>query len=118
MSAASSVPNDGLILAAIDRAHRHQRGPVDGVSRWDVVEHLGARRRSKTTRVVTRKLQEFTEERVLERHKQHGMLFWRLTALGRRLVSADAAAELPESPQHRRWREQHQAAPRHLEQGR
>jgi hypothetical protein len=118
MSAESSVPADGLILAAIDRAYRHRRGPVDGVSRWDVVEHLGAGRRTKTARWVTRRLEEFTQNGVLERGKRHGIAFWRLTERGRRMLSAGDAGELPESPQHRRWRETHGDAAGQLERGR
>jgi hypothetical protein len=118
MSAHSSVPSDGLILAAIDRAYRHRRGSVQGVSRWEVVEHLGAGKRTKTTRWVTRRLEEFTRDGVLEPGKKHGIVFWHLTARGRRMLRANDPGELPESPQHRRWREQHEVAPRHVRRSR
>jgi hypothetical protein len=119
MSAESGVPGDGLILAAIDRAERHRQLPGKGVPRWEVLAHLAIGTRTHAARTVTRRLDALTEDGLLERLKRHGILFWLLTGRGRRqMLKANAAGELPESPQHRRWRETHDAAPGQLEQGR
>ena len=117
MSAESGVPGDGLILAAIDRADRHRQLPGKGVPRWEVLEHLAMGTRTHAARTVTRRLDALTEDGLLERHKRHGILFWLLTGRGRRqMLKANAAGELPESPQHRRWREAQTAAGLEVEQ--
>jgi hypothetical protein len=115
----SSVPSDGLILAAIDRAYRHRQTSTPGVPRWEVLEHLGIGKRTHAARTVTRRVDALTNDHLLERHKRNGILFWLLTGRGRRqMLKANAAGELPEPPQHRRWRETLDSARGQLDQGR
>jgi hypothetical protein len=118
MSKSPKVPSDGLILAAVDRACRHSPRPPLGATRWEVLEHLGVAKRTRAARVVRERLEALADAGVLERGKAHSNLLWRLSGRGERRVRAvDAFGELPESPQHRRWRDAREAAPGHLERG-
>jgi hypothetical protein len=118
MSAAQEIPSEQLVLAAIDRADRHRRRPAEGVSRWEVLEHLAVGRRAKAARVVKARLDALTDSDVLAREKRHGTFLWRLTATGRRRLEHAHPTVLPESPQHRRWREARDRAPSEARQGR
>lgn len=97
--------SDALILAAIERAERHmlrkERGALYGV----VVDHLGLPRHSGTGRRFRPRLKELEDTGVVESFRQHSCVVWTLTPKGRRQLEAAGLVTLPESPQHRAWRE-------------
>jgi hypothetical protein len=101
---ADEIPDD-LILAAIDRAERHTQR--QDVPIWQVQEHLSVPRRSGRGREVRARVLALTDVGLLEPRRRHGVDVWTLTAAARRrLRRAPGIAEaLPESPQHRKWRE-------------
>ncbi|MGD0454375.1 MAG: hypothetical protein ABSB69_12320 [Solirubrobacteraceae bacterium] len=101
---ADEIPDD-LILAAIDRAARHSQRQA--VPIWQVQEHLSAPRRSGQGRQVRARVLALADVGLLEPHRRHGVDVWTLTTAARqRLRRAPGIAEaLPESPQHRKWRE-------------
>ena len=96
---------DDLILAAIDRAERHTQR--QDVPIWQVQEHLSVPRRSGQGRQVRARVLALADVGLLEPRRRHGVAVWTLTAAARRrLRRAPGVAEaLPESPQHRKWRE-------------
>jgi len=107
---------DAAILAALDRACRHRPGRA--ASRWQLLEHLAVGKRTRRAQHVTVRLRELTRGGLLEQRREHNVPVWRLTRDGRRRLRQTAGrVELPESPQHRRWRERHGQAPGELEEG-
>lgn len=96
---------DALALAAVERAARHGTEEV-----WIVLvsEHLGFERAAHTTRRLRRQLERLRVAGSLRSVERHGRECWVLTDAGcKRLASArqdGAVGDLPESPQHRRWR--------------
>jgi ribosome-binding protein aMBF1 (putative translation factor) len=110
---------DVLVLAAVERAVRHERrGTPRAVSAWAVYEHVGVSSRSRAGRCVRAELTAL-DGSVLSRGKRHGVETWELTAAGRRRLSRLRAKGrlpgLPESPQHRAWREAHAMAEQRVE---
>lgn len=105
---AETLPDD-LILAALDRAERHGRGAGPGVLFAHVVEHLGLRHGSWTTRRTRPRFEALEQAGLIERLRRHGLVLWTLTGEGqRRLAEARAQGTplaLPEAPQHITWRE-------------
>jgi len=103
---------DTLVLAAIERAIRQGPGTV-----WPVHlgEHLGFRHRGHSTRKLRDQLERLrVQERTVERLDRMGRDYWKLTPAGERVL-AEARAEnrlgdLPESPQHRKWRKGREGA--------
>jgi hypothetical protein len=91
----------GLILAALSRAHLH--GETDVVPIWQVSEHLGLVPGAATTRRLKPQLQALVEAGSVEPVRRYGTSTWAITAAGR--DRAVAFSELPESPQHIKWRE-------------
>jgi hypothetical protein len=103
-------PSDLLVLAAVDRAHRHRfhegyrDATLSGIAR-----HLGMTwgpHASRRLRPIVRRL---TDELGWLRQSRHrGQDRWALTDTGaQRLARAlleGVGDELPESPQHRQWR--------------
>jgi hypothetical protein len=114
MSTPVDVVPDVLVLAAVDRAVRHRGKGVSDVPVWAVLEHLDIARRSKGARHVRFRLEALEAAGSLERRRRHGVPVWGLSRSGRRrLRRAQAAGRvpvLPESPQHRAWREASAAA--------
>lgn len=112
--APDAIPDD-LILAAIDRAecHRGHQGTPD----WCIEEHLAVRRGSRQARQVKARLRELERAGLLKQERQRGFVLWLLTPKARkRLAQApEAMASLPESPQHRRWRDARDAAESKIE---
>jgi hypothetical protein len=111
---------DVLALAALDRAVRHQRaGTQSGVPVWAVYEHLRISQRSGAARRLREQLAAL-EGSWLERGKRHGAETWRLTPAGKRRLSRlrrkGELPGLPESPQHRAWREAHALAGERIEE--
>jgi DNA-binding XRE family transcriptional regulator len=108
-SVAVGEVSDVLVLAAIDRAERHSGRDARGVPVWAVLGHLDVASRTKRARVVRDRLDALVAAGSLERGRRHGVPVWVLTGRGRgRLSRARRAGRvpvLPESPQHRAWRE-------------
>ena len=105
-----------LVLAAVDRAGRHRVSKVDppGVPVWSVLEHLGIPRRSRRARQVRERLDELVAAGSLERSRRHSVTVWSGTRAGRRRLArarrAGRLEVLPESPQHRAWRDAQELA--------
>ena len=97
---------DALVLAAVQRAQRHGGKTVLG---RDIAAHLGFVHSLGTTRKLRPQLESLRVAGSLECARRHGLEAWKLTATGaRRLATARRAGKvgaLPESPQHRRWRQ-------------
>lgn len=100
-----------LVLAAIDRAERHEAQENPGVPIWDICQHLAIPRRSRRIRARLNALEAVGS---LDRSRRHGVVLWVLTATGHRRLGrarrTGQVGDLPESPQHRRWREARRAA--------
>jgi hypothetical protein len=90
---------DVTVLAAIDRAERHRGRP--GVPVWLIFEHLRIPRRS---RLVRTQLQSLVQDGVIEQRRAHGVDVFALAPSGRRRLQGAGLVDLPESPQHRAWR--------------
>jgi hypothetical protein len=116
---APDLPADELVLAAVERAGRHQAHATSAVPVWSVLDHLAVSRRSATARHVRERLGALTTGGWLERASRHGVPTWELTSSGaRRLRRARRDGDvppLPESPQHRAWRNARTAAAEELE---
>jgi hypothetical protein len=101
--------SDGLILAALERAERHSRRDEPGVLYATVVDHLGLRMGSATGRRLRPRFRELEAAGLIRSFKRHGSVVYTFTPTGRKRLSAARRAgepgELPESPQHRAWRE-------------
>jgi ribosome-binding protein aMBF1 (putative translation factor) len=110
------VVPDVLVLAAVDRAERHRGIKVDppGVPVWGVFGHLDVAARSRRARQVRARLDKLEAAGSLERSRRHGVAVWSVTRAGRRRLSrarrAGRLPVLPESPQHRAWREARELA--------
>jgi hypothetical protein len=118
----SSIPEgvpDPLVLAAIDRAERHNPAEPPGVPVWGVYEHLAVPGRSGPAQRVRAQLDALEGAGSVERSRRHGVPTWALTSTGRRRLTrarrAGKVPELPESPQHRKWREARALAERELD---
>jgi len=110
---------DVLVLAAVDRAVRHQqKGTPRAVPAWAVYEHVDVSSRSRAGRCVRARLAAL-DGSALTRGKRHGVETWELAAAGRRRLSRLRAKGklpgLPESPQHRAWREARTEAEQRIE---
>lgn len=100
---------DLLVLAAVDRAQLHRVPSGEAVPVWQILEQLDLARRSAAAREVRAQLAALEVAGALASSRRHGVHVWQLTPDGRRrLTRAERRGEvpaLPESPQHRRWRE-------------
>ncbi|MGP0101129.1 MAG: hypothetical protein ACLPUT_05840 [Solirubrobacteraceae bacterium] len=118
-AAASDRPPDELVLAAVERAGRHQAHDAAAVPVWAILDHLGVPRRSGAARHVSSRLGVLHAAGWLERSRRHGVPTWALTSSGvgrlRRARRAGGVPPLPESPQHRAWRNARTAAGQELE---
>jgi hypothetical protein len=112
-------PSADAVLAAIERAARHRARETGEVPAWAITEHLDVPRRSQRARRVRAHLEALEAAGSLEPSRRHGVAMWALTRAGRgRLRAARAAGrvpELPESPQHRAWRNARTAAANEIE---
>jgi hypothetical protein len=99
---------DELLLAATERAEHHKRGAEPGVLIGEVIEHIGLRRGSGSSRRVRPRLDALYAAGLLDRIHRRGSIVWTLTGPGRRRLGSarrtGKLGELPESPQHRAWR--------------
>jgi ribosome-binding protein aMBF1 (putative translation factor) len=110
---------DALTLTAVERAVRHRPpGTRRAVPTWVVYEHLGVSSRSRSARLLRARLAAL-DGRALSRGKRHGVVTWELTSAGKRRLSRLRAKGtlpvLPESPQHRAWREARALAEQRIE---
>lgn len=110
---------DLIVLSAIERAELHGSRSFPGAYRSDVVRHLGFDWHSGTARSLLKQLKSLEADRYVEvgtklRERSIVRLTRRgLTHLQRarwEQVSEAMPNALPESPQHRAWREAHEAA--------
>lgn len=107
-------PSEGLLLAAIDRAYRHRRRAENpGVRLASVKEHLGLASGSASTRRLRPIWDRLHADCLIEPSGPRGQSLWRLTSAGVERLQAvrqRGMLELPESPQHRDWREARRVA--------
>jgi len=111
---------DALVLAAVDRAVRHQRtGAPSAVPVGTIYQHVGVSARSGTARELRARLTAL-EGTALERASRHGIETWTLTRKGKRRLSRlrtnGALPVLPESPQHQAWRQARAHAAERIEE--
>ena len=108
------LPSEERLLAAIDRAYRHRRRRANpGVRLASVKEHLGLAAGSASTRRLRPIWDGLHAAGLIEPSAPRSQRLWRLTSTGvERLQEARQGGELelPESPQHRDWREARSAA--------
>lgn len=101
-------PSDDLVLAATDRAYRHDYGERASVALMAIADHLAMEWNPITSRRLRPIVDRLTQRGLLERARHHGRDGWTPTEAGsRQLVGALARGvgdDLPESPQHRQWR--------------
>jgi len=104
----TNAPVDDLVLAALERASRHQAREDPAVPTWTILEHLALPRRSGAARHVGARLIAMHTAGLIERSRRHGIPTWLLTSKGqrrlRRVRRAGELPQLPESPQHCAWR--------------
>jgi hypothetical protein len=116
---ARTEPSAELVLAAVERAERHRAGGTAAVPVWTILEHLDVARRSAAARHVRSQLEALCVPGRLECSRRHGVLTWQITDAGRRQLRrarrSDRAPILPESPQHRVWRNAHTSAGQEIE---
>jgi hypothetical protein len=100
--------SDDQVLVAIERAEVHHERQNEGISRSDLAEHMGFVHNGWTTRQLRPQLDALRSAGLLRDLRRHGLNLVGLTSAGRQVLAkacgAGEAAELPESPQHRRWR--------------
>ena len=108
-SDAPDPPSPELLLAAAERAECHDAREQPGVPSWVILEHLELRKRSPGARAAHAQLRELRAGGSIERLRRHGVDVWSLTDAGRARLQAERRAGraplLPESPQHRAWRD-------------
>jgi hypothetical protein len=110
---------DVLVLAATERAERHQARREPGVMPREVFEHMGFVYNAAATRQLRPRLDGLMEAGLLEHARRNSVRLWVLTSAGR-LALAQArhggeATALPESPQHRKWRHSRAKAAERIE---
>jgi len=100
-------PPDIVILAVVERAARQERS--DEVRTETVIEHLGLVPEKGVLGPLRHRLDNLRNEGNLTRAARDCSESWVLTSEGRKLLdesyAAEEVGELPESPQHRAWRE-------------
>ncbi len=102
---------DAVILAAIRRAELHDRHrDVSGTTYSQVVDHLGLRMGSSTGHKLRPRFRAMEAAGLIAPAKRHSIIFYTVTRKGDRVLKAAGDVELPESPQHRDWREAQAAA--------
>jgi hypothetical protein len=96
---------DALILAALQRAELHEPRDEPGVPYSFVVDHLGLPMASATGRKLRPRFRELEAAGIIAPAKRHGSVIYAATPKGQRILKDAGAVALPESPQHRHWRE-------------
>lgn len=119
----AEVPDD-IVLAAVERAARHSVPDEAGRSpgaRWqDILDHLGqiTSSRFETPRIVE-PMDRLERAELIRTTPESPPDRWMLTAKGEKHLAAQKASDqiaLPESPQHRRWREARDRAAAQIEE--
>ena len=120
-----AMPSKELVLAAIERTERHRIRHTDpdlhrdrpdrpGVPLSIIKEHLGLAPGGWTTIQLRPRWDELKAAGLIEQSRRSGFEVWTLTSAGQKSLDATRDAGelgvLPESPQHRRWREAHDIA--------
>jgi hypothetical protein len=115
-----ALPSKELVLAAIERAELHRikhddpvlyRGKPHrpGVLLSVVKQHLGLAPGGATTVRLRPTWNELQAAGLIERGRSNGMTVWKLTDAGKKYLThvrpAGDIGSLPESPQHRYWRD-------------
>src|ERR1035437_5165333 len=117
--AAPDVIPDELVLAAVERAACHRARKTPEVPVWVILEHVAIPRRSGQARRVRARLDVKQAAGSLERSRRHGIPMWALTSAGRRRLHrawrTGSVPVLPESPQHREWRNARTVAAQEIE---
>jgi hypothetical protein len=104
---------DALILAALARAELHNGRDEAGVLYSSIVDHLGLKMGSSTGHKLRPRIRAMEAAGLIRGFKRLGMIAYAPTPKGDRVLreaGAQAAIVLPESPQHRQWREGRAAA--------
>jgi hypothetical protein len=113
------LPSEELVLAAIERAERHRARNDPGVVHSVVVDHLGLRHSSHTSRRLRPTFEALQAAGLIDQPRRLGLKLWGLTSRGRKRLEAarreGTVNPLPEAPQHRAWREAHSAAGEHID---
>lgn len=105
---------DALILAALNRAERHSCRETPGVGYTEVVAHLGLRMSPATGARLRPRFRELEAAGLIVGVKRSGIVKYTATQEGQRLLQDAGEIVLPESPQHRRWREARDAADKRI----
>jgi hypothetical protein len=112
------LPSDELLLAALERAERH--GARRGVPLAAIKEHLGLPAGSWSSQQLRPQRDRLEATGLIEQFRSCGVLVWSLTDSGHRHLAtvrrSRAIPPLPESPQHRVWREARAAAGEHVDE--
>jgi hypothetical protein len=107
----SGPVSDGEVLAAVARAERIERRRV---SVREIAEHLGWRYSGGATVRLRPPLERLVASGLLDStnppRRRIRSNEWSATAAGRRHLATADPVELPESPQHRRWRQDRDVA--------
>jgi hypothetical protein len=105
---------ENLVLAAVERAQHHESRCGGPISMTRIAQHLGFAPGAYTTRNLRPLLGALVQAGALQHLRRFSRDHWALTSAGRRRVSRlrtrEEQLELPESPQHRLWRQQHTRA--------
>ena len=110
----SGPVSDDAVLAALARAEIHSPRNRRGIYMSDIAHHLGwrfsgaatLRLRPHLAQLGIAGLVDTEEPPPYKRRTQR----WATTAAGRRRLASDGPVELPESPLHRRWRQDRDVA--------
>jgi hypothetical protein len=115
----TEIPGDEVLLAATRRAALHDPRGRGRTPIWTLLEHLDIPRRTAQGRAVRARLLALERRGWLEQRSARGVPTWALTASGtRHLTRAERAGGkivLPESPQHRAWRQARMLAAEEIE---
>ena len=96
------------VLAALSRAQLHRGAAADAaVPVWAMLAQLDLPRRSRGARDAVKVMVQLRAAGAVEVGRRHGVEVWSITPAGRALLenASSRAALLPESPQHRAWRD-------------
>jgi hypothetical protein len=106
---ADATLEDDILLTALRRAVVHDTRGRGHVPIWVLLEHLDVPRRSAGAGAARERLTKLEQRGWIERGAAHGVPMWTLSKTGlrrlRRAERAGASIALPESPQHKTWRQ-------------